>query len=57
MVFQILLFSVIFVLCKTDIPPTEEYPHQAILDTGGNVKLYWKFTETHITFEVNNDYL
>jgi len=35
--------------------PTEEYQHSAPLDTNEKVKLYWKFNNTHITFEVSLD--
>ena len=49
---QVLLFTAVIATCKADVPPTEEYPHQADLDSSGNVILYWKFDDTHVTFEV-----
>ena len=39
---------------SANIPSSEEYPHHADLDVVGNVILFWKFNETHITFEVSN---
>ena len=52
MLLQLLFLSVIATICKTTIPATEEYPHQAVLGLEGKMILYWKFDETTITFEV-----
>jgi len=51
---QVIVFVfIIITTCKAAIPPTEDYPHQADLDSSGNVILYWKFDKTRITFEVS----
>ena len=42
----------VIVACKANLSPTEEYPHSAILDQDDRVKLYWKFDDVYITFEV-----
>ena len=34
------------------VVPTEKYSHHATLKSD-NIKLYWKFNDTHITFEVS----
>jgi len=49
----IILSAVAISTCKGNASPTEEYLHQADLDAAGDVVLYWKFNETHITFEVD----
>ena len=51
--YQLFIFILISTVSSENIPPTEEYPHQADLDAMGHVILYWKFNETHITFEVS----
>lgn len=40
----------------TERPPTEEYPHFSVMDPDRKYILYWKFNETHITFEVSHFY-
>uniref|UniRef100_H2ZCA5 DOMON domain-containing protein n=1 Tax=Ciona savignyi TaxID=51511 RepID=H2ZCA5_CIOSA len=50
-----LLLSATALWCvgRCDIPPTEEYYKFTTLDIAGNVKLYWKYNDTHITLEVH----
>lgn len=41
---------------RVDLPiitTTEPYVHSAKLDKDGNYNLFWKFNDTHITFEVH----
>ena len=52
MLVRLLVICSVIVACKADFPPTEEYPHSAILDAQEKVKLYWKFDDVYITFEV-----
>ena len=46
-------YIALIVSCRSDPSPTEEFLHEAVLDAMGNVKLYWKFNDTYITFEVS----
>ncbi|XP_078495984.1 DBH-like monooxygenase protein 1 homolog [Ciona intestinalis] len=54
-----LLFGLILAstaqFCLGQTPPTasENFPHYIALDGPQNVWLFWKFTETHITLELN----
>ena len=47
-VFAFLVGSIV-----AEVVPTEDYLHNARLDNDGNVEMFWKFNDTHITFEVN----
>nr|XP_018667907.1 DBH-like monooxygenase protein 1 homolog [Ciona intestinalis] len=40
-------------LVRCNIDPTQAYERFFDLDGVGNVKLYWKYTDTHITFELH----
>ena len=53
-----LLYGVLFCfMCHVEAQtPSENYPHSAVLDSGSKVHLYWKFNDTYITFEVNQNY-
>ena len=53
MLIYLLVICSVIVASKADLPTTEEYPHSAILDAEGKVKLYWKFDDVYITFEVS----
>ncbi|CAK8671832.1 unnamed protein product [Clavelina lepadiformis] len=46
-VFAFLVGSIV-----AEVVPTEDYLHNARLDNDGNVEMFWKFNDTHITFEV-----
>ncbi|KAK3087443.1 hypothetical protein FSP39_005971 [Pinctada imbricata] len=56
-----LVFVSIFIICvnsdpgtsKADPVPTENYPYHEILDADENYHLFWKFTDTNITFETH----
>ncbi|CAK8671527.1 unnamed protein product [Clavelina lepadiformis] len=50
LIFYLLACSVCFSHAQT---PSEEFPHMAALAPGNKVVLYWKFNETHITFELH----
>ena len=53
MITKLLIICLISTACTANVPPTEEYPHQADLDSSGNVILYWKFDDIYMTFEVS----
>lgn len=35
------------------VTTTESYKNSAIMDKDGNYILFWKFNDTHVTFEVH----
>lgn len=52
-IFKLLAIVVSFSICgNAEFNPTERYIHTATLRSG-NLKIYWKFNDSDITFEVN----
>ncbi|XP_076819556.1 DBH-like monooxygenase protein 1 homolog [Clavelina lepadiformis] len=51
---RILIYLLACLMCFAHAQtPSEEFPHMAALAPGNKVVLYWKFNDTHITFELH----
>nr|XP_002129219.1 DBH-like monooxygenase protein 1 homolog [Ciona intestinalis] len=42
-------------LCLSDVSPTDNYEHFTVLDQAAKFKVYWKFNQTDITFEIHGN--
>nr|CAB3263918.1 DBH-like monooxygenase protein 1 homolog [Phallusia mammillata] len=46
------VFFCLFAFGLGQLPPSENFDHNTILDNNGDVRLWWKFNATYITFEL-----